>query len=371
MLALVSPLFTRGIIDNTRRGCTLLQLHGIDKGEPIELALEGDCLRDIAGCRVAWENLEPTQEPPEEGEHPVLEMLRHPSQELSMGDITLSVRRREPDPPHTLRNLLSIEFFLGTHYRVLIESAHFRSDISLPQWTMSWEDENAQSLCNTEALRAHVAYSTEQFTSPALTDIRYGGFPSCDWDMLLNRAEARMAIYHSVHEKYRGRPDARLCEAYVMGRDDLLAAYAAEDEAHLPPAPDSGRLCELPDFTEPEHRETVRNAMNHPIFRKLTELTEVVRRRLPDSALSPATDHYIHSYAAVVSHLLATLMLTHQPKFPRKLAQKRLKLLAERVRRLVAPSELVPFSPESRRDLDAVAGDLPQRITDFAAQLRS
>ena len=288
-----------------------------------------------------------------------------------MGDITLSARRREATPPHRLHNLLSIEFFLGTQYRVLIELARFRSDISLPQWTMSWEDETAQSFCNTEALRAHVAYSTEQFTGPAMTDIRLGDFPSCDWDLRLNRAEARMTIYQSVHEKYRGRPDARLCEAYVMELEDLLADYAAEDEAHLPPTPESGKLAELADFTEPEYREAMRSAMNHPIFRTITELTELVRRRLPDSALSPETEDYIHNYSAVVSHLLATLLLTHQEKFPRKLAQRRLKLLAKRVQRLVAPSEYVPFSPESRRDLHAVAGDLPQRIADFAAQLRS
>lgn len=370
MLALIAPLLTRGIIDNTRRGCTLLQLQGIDKGELIELALKGDCLRDIAGCRVSWDNQEPTHEVPTKGEHPILQMLRHPSQEPLMGDITLSARRRDAAPPHHLHNLLSIEFFLGTQYRVLIELTRFRCDISLPQWTMSWEDETAQSFCNAEALRAHVAHSTEQFASPAMEDIRLGDFPSCDWDLHLNRAEARMAIYPSVHEKYRGRPDARLCEAYVMEREDLLAAYAAEDEAHLPPTPDSGRLAELADFTEPEHREAMRSAMNHPIFRTLSELTVLVRRRLPDSVLSPATEDYIRNYSAVVSHLLATLLLTNQEKFPRKLAQKRLKLLAERVRRLVAPSEYVPFSPESRRDLRAVAGDLPQRIADLAAQLR-
>ena len=36
MLALITPLITRGVIDNTSRGVTHLTLWGIDGGEPID-----------------------------------------------------------------------------------------------------------------------------------------------------------------------------------------------------------------------------------------------------------------------------------------------------------------------------------------------
>ena len=56
MLAQIAPLITRGVVDNTTPGYVELRLWGIDEGEPIDILLTGNCLADIAGCRVNFTN---------------------------------------------------------------------------------------------------------------------------------------------------------------------------------------------------------------------------------------------------------------------------------------------------------------------------
>lgn len=372
MLALLSPLFLRGVIDNTVPGCIALQLWGIDRGEPIELTLEGNCLRDIAGCRVSWEN-KAAAAGLRKGEHPVLERLRSPLLPLTAGDITLSRRLPDEDNRHSLSNALSIEFFIGPEHRVLIESTSYTFDISLPQWEMSWEQENVQSFCNMEALRRHVAYNTDHFIGPAMADIRNSGFPPCVWDERLNRAEARMAIYASVHTKYRFEREGELSEAYVMGRTELLGRRAAEDEAHLPPERAAEkREWEVIDFMEPAHVKALRRAMHHPLFYETSRLTGIVQNRLmkPEPAQRERVEDYVGRYAAFVSELLATLLLVEQDRFPMDLAQRRLSLLAERMRALQTDSDsLLPA--DCAAEVREAAGTLIVRLDSFSAQLNS
>ena len=133
MLALITPLITRGVIDNTTKGVTHLTLWGVDNGEPIDFVLEGNCLRDIAGCRVDFTNHMCAD--PMEAEHPVLAKLRSSSQGMvQAGDITLSRRVPEQDNRRAISNQLSIEIFVQRDTRLLIETASFTYDISLPQW---------------------------------------------------------------------------------------------------------------------------------------------------------------------------------------------------------------------------------------------
>ena len=201
MLAIITPLITHGVIDNTTRGVTHLTLWGVDEGEPVDFILEGNCLRDIAGCRVSFTNKQCTQRQAEE--HPVLARMRsHAKGTVRAGDITLSRRVPEQDNRRALCNQLSIEIFVQRDTRILIESTDFRYDISLPQWEMSWQEANTQAFLNMEALRDHVAYNVARFKGPALQLIQEEKLPSCSWDMRLNRAEAYMAIHPTIRSKY-------------------------------------------------------------------------------------------------------------------------------------------------------------------------
>ena len=366
MLALITPLITRGVIDNTTRGVTHLTFWGVDEGEPIDFILEGNCLRDIAGCRVSFENRQCTS--PQKEEHPVLKQLRSQSQgQVQIGDITLSRRRPEKDNRRALCNELSIELFVQRDTRLLVETSDFDYDISLPQWEMSWQEANSQAFLNMEALRDHVAYNVSHFQGAALLLIHEEKLPSCSWDARLNRAEAYMAIHPTIRAKYRYEANGQMSAAYVMDRTDLLNQMAAEDEAHMPPEPDNDRPWDVLDFVLPDHAKAVKGAMHHPLFQETSRLTALVQKHIMvrENAGKPEAEEFVKRYAGVVSYILATILLTRQSSFPVDLASRRVQLAQKLIQELCARSSKV------NKDISAVfceaAGLLISKLEDFAA----
>lgn len=365
MLALITPLITRGVIDNTTRGVVHLTFWGIDNGEPIDFILEGNCLRDIAGCRVAFTNRQTARAQQEE--HPVLARLRSHSQgHVQAGDITLSRRVPEQDNRRALSNVLSIELFVQRETRLLIETADFDYDLSLPQWEMSWQEANTQAFLNMEALRDHVAYNVSRFQGAAMALIQEEKLPSCSWDARLNRAEAYMAIHPTINAKYRYEINGQMSEAYVMDRTDLLNQMAAEDEAHMPPE-QGGREWDVLDFVLPDHAKAVKGAMQHQLFQETSRLTALVQKHIMvrENAGKPEAENFIKRYAGVVSYILGTILLTRQSSFPVDLASRRVQIIQRHIQELCARSHRV------NEDISAVfceaAGLLISKLEDFAS----
>lgn len=366
MLALITPLITRGVIDNTTRGVVHLTLWGIDDGEPIDFIMEGNCLRDIAGCRVTFTNRQTARAQQEE--HPVLMQMRSHSQgHVQAGDITLSRRKPEQDNRRALCNMLSIELFVNRETRLLIETADFDYDISLPQWNMSWQEANSQAFLNMETLRDHVACNVARFQGAAMGLIQEDKLPSCSWDARLNRAEAYMAIHPTIRAKYQHEINGQMSEAYVMDRTDLLNQMAAEDEAHMPPEQGAGRDWDVLDFVLPDHAKAVKGAMQHPLFQETSRLTALVQKHIMvrENAGKPEAENFIKRYAGVVSYILATLLLTRQPSFPVDLATRRVQIICRYIQDLCARSKHV------NEDISAIfceaAGLLISKLEDYAA----
>lgn len=366
MLALITPLITRGVIDNTSRGVTHLTLWGVDNGEPIDFILEGNCLRDIAGCRVCFTNRQTTRAQSEP--HPVLEQLRsHCQGPVLAGDITLSRRVPEQDNRRALCNMLSIELFVARETRILVETADFDYELSLPQWEMSWQEANTQAFLNMEALRDHVAYNVSRFRGPALQLIQEEKLPSCSWDMRLNRAEAYMAIHPSIRGKYYHELNGQISEAYVMDRTDLLNQMAAEDEAHMPPEMNPNREWDVLDFVSSEHAAAVKAAMHHQLFQETSRLTMLVQKRLmvPENAGLEEAEKFIRRYAGVVSYILATILLTRQSSFPVDLACRRVQIIHRHIQELCANCHKI------NSDIAAIFREasalLLQRLDEFAS----
>ena len=365
MLALLTPLISHGVIDNTVRDTVTLQLWGIDGGEPLEFSMQGNCLRDIAGCRVTFVNKGAEVE--RSAEHRVLRTLRDDRRTPYLGDVTLSRRVPDSDNKRGLSNLLSIEFFISREMRVLIETALFKFEISLPQWSMSWEESRAQAFMNMEALRAHVEENVKSFRSAALNDILDNGFPGCDWDHRLNRAEARMSIYPTIRDKYRFTTDASNSTAYVMDRVDILARHAAEDEAHMPPGEtrDWGML----DFVEPAYAQEVDRAMRHRLFQATNRLTDLVQRRVLEPAqgrLSGDARQFVAGYSVLVSHILATILLVRQKEFSADLALRRARAISARLEALSPYAEKL----DAADVLVPECSNLQARLDDFSAKLQ-
>lgn len=371
MLAQIAPLITRGVVDNTTPGYVELRLWGIDEGEPIDILLTGNCLPDIAGCRVSFTNKSPLPHPGQE--HPVLKGLREDTRATRAGDMTLSRRLPEQDNRRAITNVLSLEFFLVPETRVLIEMSSFEFEISLPQWQMSWAEANAQMFLNMEALRAHVEWNMEHFVGPGLADLRNTDFPACDWDAHLNRAEAAMAIFPTIREKYRYEDNGYNELAYVMGRMDILAQKAAEDEAQMPPDPqEPAREWEVVDFVEPAHADEVKRALHHPLFTETSHLTAIINQTLmarKTTQPSPETEEFINQYAAMVSHILATILLTRQKEFSLELACKRLAIIMQRVQGLAGRGSRL-LSRHAGTMLREASASLLSRLEDFDTRLR-
>jgi len=127
-------------------------LHLANSSQPIRVELEGNFLRDIAGCRVDLHN--PC---PEVDLHSVAAM--DSLQTGHTGIITGSYRvarlpRRKtsgrraqegvavlPDPPG-LKNLTFFEWFNEQGQRILVQSWHLQLRVSAPRWSLTREEEN-------------------------------------------------------------------------------------------------------------------------------------------------------------------------------------------------------------------------------------
>lgn len=368
MLATISPLVARGVIDNTAQNLIDLRLWCTDGLEPLHLRMQGDCLRDIAGCRVEFTNKEACPGTPVPD---VIDDLRYKPHTLKAGDITLSRRVPEKNNRGGICNVLSIEFFADGEIRFLIESADFDYRISLPQWQQSWERDNAQHLFNMEALREHVLLNVRKYRGPGLARLGQD-MPPCDWDYRLNKAEAYMAIYPSIHEKYGYEPGGYLSAAYVLNRTQFLGQEAAEEEAHMPPdASTLSRDWEVLDFLDKKEAKAVQGALQHPLFVTASRMTAVTQKYLIEDegrhVKRKDAAAFINQYASIVTQLLATILLTREENFPLSLATTRMKTISNRMEQLCQDFSSLP-SPV-RDILQREAAHLTGQMKEFLTSL--
>jgi hypothetical protein len=110
---------------------------------PIQLQLNGDFLRDIAGCRIEFTNPLPEALP---GQPEIVT-----PQNGTAGEMTASRRiERVPrarglrgDPAGTgLKNLLFLEWFNDRNQRVVVQSWHWNLRVSAPTWRQTAEQEH-------------------------------------------------------------------------------------------------------------------------------------------------------------------------------------------------------------------------------------
>lgn len=152
----------RGEIDNRTRGRIVGRLWFLGREDPVELELQGNPSRDIAGRRLQFVNPSP---------QPGLAALFSSRQVGVVGDFTASRKVRVPEIPVEQLgeyygqhkpfpwhwgNSVYFEWFSGANGRVVIESAEYQLTL-LPDvaWEMSAEEEEQQRQLNADA--------TEQF----------------------------------------------------------------------------------------------------------------------------------------------------------------------------------------------------------------
>lgn len=148
----LDKVIIRGEITNEIQGRVTGRLWLLGKPEPVELNLQGNCLRDIAGCRLLFENPVPR--------HDSAVTIVATEQNGVVGDMTASRKSRIPTVsdeeildyveaklpiPTRVANCLYLEWFSELNGRMVIESTDFKLEISLPQWSMTVAEDQLQT----------------------------------------------------------------------------------------------------------------------------------------------------------------------------------------------------------------------------------
>lgn len=142
----------RGEITNETQGRVTGRIWLLGKAEPIELNLHGNCLRDLAGCSLKFENPVPR--------HDSAVNIVAAQQNGVVGDMTASRKNRIPTIseeeildyveaglliPTRVANCLYLEWFSELNGRMVIESTDFKLEITTPEWTMSAQEDQLQT----------------------------------------------------------------------------------------------------------------------------------------------------------------------------------------------------------------------------------
>ncbi len=142
----------RGEITNETQGRVTGRIWLLGKPEPLELNLQGNCLRDLAGCSLRFENPVPRHDP--------AVSIVAPQQNGVVGDMTASRKSRIPTVsdeaildlveaglpiPTRVANCLYLEWFSEMNGRMVVESTEFKLEINTPRWMMSAEEDIQQT----------------------------------------------------------------------------------------------------------------------------------------------------------------------------------------------------------------------------------
>jgi hypothetical protein len=223
----LSKSVIRGDIDNTVKGVITGRIWLVGRDEPLDLRLKGNCLRDIAGQRVRFENPEPAA-----GDEVDLATL----QDGDAGEMTASRRIYFTDdgsdetalqayPDGTkIGNCLCLEWYSTVNGFVTLEGPGFEVRISEPSWQMTIEEEWAQIEKNEGAFAGWMDAGDEEdadFHEP---------MNEFEWERNLREMDAMTDRFSKVLEKYLDHPDSERCIAREMGWTWLLDAMPVQDE---------------------------------------------------------------------------------------------------------------------------------------------
>ncbi|MCG2660895.1 MAG: hypothetical protein L6437_11695 [Kiritimatiellae bacterium] len=301
----------KGEIDNRTPGIVSGRIWLVGRTNPIVLTLEGNVLRDMAGCLLTFTN--PT---PAAGDQIALDER----QQGMAGDMTASRKVRIPEVPiaemmklrkanqpvpEHIGNALYLEWFSEANGRVVIESAGYTVAITLPAWQMTEVQDRAQRAANHEAMRNFLARITggerEVETYDPEDEALMDEFA---WEKFMKAADRRTDKYSELLDKYKGHPDRERIVAREMGWtwvEDMLDArengtFKADDDQagdDLTEAPDlePNPLTEGEDWVRDEYGHP-----QHPLTLRAINISMGMWRQCKDQGLLDETgDEALHT----------------------------------------------------------------------------
>ncbi|MGK0188987.1 MAG: hypothetical protein ACI9R3_004803, partial [Verrucomicrobiales bacterium] len=337
------------------------------RDKPIVLRLKGNCLRDLAGCSVVFDNSQPETEE--------LTEVLFDEQEGLVGDMTASrrakiptvtevelqelLRNRKPVPSVTA-NTLYLEWFSERNGRVVIETSNCRVIVSEPTWDMSADEERVQeaesqqnfyafldkitgsihaqpeedlfpgeeSNSETESstsedpfffldspgpLRegAHQNDSGTEDDEPTSYDESMQPLDEFEWEHELREADRKAAAYQEALEKYKDTPDRDKRMAEAMGWDDNEDIDADFDWEDIQFADDDDAI-EGESPADDESELEIDEMHHHPLSKRVTDLALHLQRDAEVRGLLAKHDPAggvsqvaSNPYLSVVMHIIA------------------------------------------------------------------
>jgi len=296
----------KGEIQNRIPGTVsgLIWLKGLN--QPVELKLKGNCYRDLAGAKLVFENPEP-----EEGNFTGLDIC----QEGVVGDITASKKVKIPiDPetaigefvdgkiPYVIGNCLYLEWFSERNGRVLIETTDYKWTVTLPQWSLSENEEIEQRLRNQQAMfdfMDNLANAIEPEDDPLPSS---GEMNEFQWEAYLQKSDARSDMLMELFEKYGDDPKCEELVAEAMGWEIESIDYPDEED----------ELWDEDGLLNEEKPSPDEYLPNHPLISEMMDVTSRIffetesRKLLNEESSNPWNQLLWHSQLTV-SKLIGAL----------------------------------------------------------------
>jgi hypothetical protein len=226
-----------GEIDNRVRGRITGWLHLAGLDDKIVLELEGNCHRDIAGCKISLRN-----PAPERGN---LEGMNS-RQRGSAGELTASRKVRivperkqgeswdeyiaRARASRKVGNAVYLEWFSDSNGRVVIESGDFQVTVLESRWRMSESDHESQCQTKRDAMSDWMEELCEGYSadedeydeddadeSEAFDPEDDEPMNEFEWEQFLREADERADRYVQLVEKYMDHPQGDRIIAREMG----------------------------------------------------------------------------------------------------------------------------------------------------------
>jgi hypothetical protein len=236
---------SKGEIDNRWRDHVRGQIWLVGRDKPIRLDLCGNCLRDLAGCFVKFEN--PQAKPAADEDVALADRQSGVAGEITASrrvrvfdvplEEALCITREGKAPPEHMGNCFYLEWFGDTNGRVVIESTDYEIDTSTPEWTLSAEDEQGQIAASHQAIRDWLdPLDASHYREPAKFDPDdEKPLDEFGYEKLMRESDARTDKYIELLKKYEGHPDQEKIVAREMGWTWLEEALEADERGALPP----------------------------------------------------------------------------------------------------------------------------------------
>ena len=202
----------RGEIDNTEAGVVRGKVWLLGRADPLELTLQGNAWRDVAGSRLIFENPHPaaeantgslaTEQKGLVGDITASKKVKHLS--VDMETASQLIDDEQPVPSEWC-NTIYIEWFSEANGRMVIETCEFSTRLEGHVWTLDEADEQAQRMANEHAMRDFMA-NIIQRTEPSYKDKDSDDMSEDEWELQLQASDRLTDAYMEAMDKYEDDP---------------------------------------------------------------------------------------------------------------------------------------------------------------------